>query len=105
MRAEETKFDRLKRRHPQLDCLLKTAYYLAKKGISFRSFEDIVRLQRENGLDMGTTNFSQKAVKNMIVVISDVIRRRLVKIIETKDLHFSLLADESISIYMKANNY
>ena len=94
----EKQFNKVEKRHPELARLLRTAYRLIKKNISLRSFPELVDMQSENGLKMGSTNFSRKAAKNFAKLCASVIKRKLVYIIEKDDLKFAIMADESTSV-------
>ena len=71
---------------------------MTKSNIPMAQFPNLVAMQRRNASDLGTTQFSEKACKKMVFLISETLKRRLQKYIEVNKLDFSLMVDESTTI-------
>ena len=78
--------------------LFNTAYYSVKMNVSYKNHENIVNLQRENGLDMGKSLFSEKAVKDMVKHMSTIMKSRLLQKVKESNLDISVMVDESTSV-------
>ena len=81
--------------------LMKTAYYAVKMNMSYKNHENMVSLQRENGIDMGQMLFSEKAMKDMVDHIASKMRNRLLQKIKNDNMDISLMIDESTSVRQK----
>lgn len=78
----------------KMDKLFRTAYYIAKNERPFTDFKDLLQLQKINGLDVGETYFTNKAAKEFVSNITEVLFDELKKLLHDAD-YFSVFCDGS----------
>lgn len=81
--------------------IFRTAYTIAWKHLAFRTHRDILELQKQNGLEVGSMLFSHHACANIIKSISSVMSKKLLQYLITNDTPFSLMMDESTTMSNK----
>jgi len=73
--------------------MIRTVYMEAKTGIPFSKHEDIVKLQKANGVNLGTHAFHDKAAADITKIISQQMHKRLLRRLINDDVEFSILVD------------
>lgn len=81
--------------------IFRTAYTIAWKHLAFNVHRNIVELQGQNGLDMGSMLFSHHACCNIIKFIASDMSKKLVQFLLMNDVPFSLMMDESTTMSNK----
>ena len=71
--------------------LFQTAYILAKNNRPYTDYQDLVVLQQENCLNMGTTLHSRYSAKGIIDHTAKKVRQKILNHMLTKDQRFSVL--------------
>lgn len=75
--------------------MIRTVYAEIKMNIPFDSHNDLVTLQKLNGVDLGTHHADHMAAKRMTETISSKMHNILIQYIKTKKMPFSILIDTS----------
>ena len=78
--------------------LFRTAYILAKNNRPYTDYQELVVLQQENGLDMGTTLHSRYTAKGITDHTAKEMRQKILHHMLTKDQRFTVLIDESTTL-------
>ena len=65
------------KRHVEVQRLFRTAYLVAKDGLSFRQYSRLCELQCLNGLDVGENYLSHNSCSSFIASIADDIKNTL----------------------------
>ena len=81
--------------------VFRTAYYVAKNNRPFSDIESVIELQKINGVNMGVILHSRNTAVNIINLISDIMRRRIVDHIINGGKKIAILIDESTTISKK----
>ena len=74
--------------------LMKTAYQLAVNTMPFNDFKVLVKVQKENGVQLIEGKQNEKIAKDLIYCLAEVIKEKLAVILTTKKV-FSTLSDGS----------
>ncbi|KAL5234751.1 hypothetical protein ACI65C_002161 [Semiaphis heraclei] len=81
--------------------IFQTAYCLAKHHRPFLQFEELIQLQKLNGLDMGSTLHSRITATRIVNVIAKEMRKRLITRLIEPNSKFTLMIDESTTLSTK----
>jgi hypothetical protein len=78
--------------------LFRTAYECAKSHLSFTEYTRLIKLQKLNGLNCGTSEYSDHTCASMIDHVAQGMVQDIVSYIVTNEVKFSLMIDESTSV-------
>lgn len=81
--------------------IFQTAYCLAKHHRPFLQFEELIKLQKINGLDMGSSLHSRITATRIINVIAKEMRQRLITRLIESNSKFTIMIDESTTLSTK----
>lgn len=81
--------------------IFQTAYCLAKHHRPFLQFEELIKLQKINGLDMGSSLHSRITASRIINVIAKEMRQRLITHLIESNSKFTIMIDESTTLSTK----
>jgi hypothetical protein len=76
--------------------IFQTAYCLVKHHRSFLQFEELIKLQTINGLDMGSSLHSRITATRIINVIVKEMRQRLITRFINSNSKFTIMIDDRL---------
>ena len=80
---------------------LRTAYQIAHNQLLFSDYEELIQLQKTNGLDLGTTFQGKTTCTEMVKIIAKDMKNTLCNEILFTSGKFSVITDESTSLSKK----
>lgn len=78
--------------------IFNTAYYLIKNDRPFSDFEDLIQLQKRNGLDLGLTLHSRYSATEIVKHVASEFRKKLMSKLIAENQKLSVLIDESTTL-------
>src|SRR5690606_931402 len=81
--------------------IFNTVYYLAKENRPFSDMENLVQLQKLNGLDMGLILHSRLSATHIVALIAIEMIKFFVKDVMTKNRKISVLVDEATTASLR----
>ena len=84
------------------EAVFRSVYYMAKSNRPFTDHEGLVELQKLNGVDMGFILHSRFSAVNIVRVIAEEMRKRIVEKIISSKAKLAVLIDEASTSSMKS---
>jgi hypothetical protein len=81
-----------------MEKIFNTAYYLVKNDRPFTDHEDLIQLQKKNGLNVGITLHSRYSATEIIKHIALEFKKKLISKLTVENRKISVLTDESTTL-------
>uniref|UniRef100_A0A6Q2XAX7 HAT C-terminal dimerisation domain-containing protein n=1 Tax=Esox lucius TaxID=8010 RepID=A0A6Q2XAX7_ESOLU len=86
----------------ETDAVFRTAYYLAKMNRPFTDHDNLIELQQQNGVNMGTSLHSRYTSTKIVEHLAKEMQKKIVNSIVSSPSKLSVLIDEATSLSHKS---